>query len=77
MSYQMLRKPYPGLSDLHDVCQVHSAIVYLEHGPDVFDMCGAGEGGRLVAHVLHEGGGRLRQLGHLLLVGLHTLLLTH
>ena len=38
---------------------------YLEHGPDVFVVCGRGEGGVYVGHRLHEGLGRHRHVLHL------------
>lgn len=52
-------------------------VEYLEHAPDVLHMSGTGEGGGLLADVLHQGLGCLCHLRHLLVVGLPPLLLTH
>jgi len=50
-------------------------VEYLEHGPDVLQMCGAGEGCLDVADGLHQSLGRLGHLLHLHIVQQTPLLL--
>lgn len=49
---------------------------YLKHGPDVLQMCSAGEGSLDVADGLHQRFGRLGHLLHLYVVEETPLLLT-
>ncbi len=57
------------------VC-VSVCLCYLEHGPDVLQVCGAGEGSLDVTDSLHQSFGRLGHLFHLHIVQQTPLLLT-